>query len=81
VLQSPSVNTYKTTKTQNTSKLIASAISFAKTITSWYDVVIVEEKTINPPAIQIDKVQNMVETLSKSPELFLSLQTLSQKSS
>jgi hypothetical protein len=71
----------KPQKTQNTSKLIASAISSAKPITSWYDVVIVEEKAINPPAIQSDKVQNMVETLSKSPELLLALQTLSQKSS
>jgi hypothetical protein len=60
---------------------MASAISFAKPITSWYGAVIAKEKTINPPAIQSDKVQNLVETLSKSLELLLALQTLSQKSS
>ena len=59
---------------------MASGISSAKPITSWYDAVIVEEKAINPPAIQSDKVQNLIETLSKSPELLLALQTFSQKS-
>jgi glutamate synthase domain-containing protein 3 len=60
---------------------MASAISSAKPITSWCDVVVAEEKTANPPAIQIEKVQNFVETLSKSPKLIIALQTLSQKSS
>jgi hypothetical protein len=53
---------------------VASTISYAKPITFWYDAVIVEEKVTNPSAIQSDKVQNLVETLSKSLELLLTLQ-------
>jgi hypothetical protein len=30
---------------------MASTISSAKPITSWYDVVVAEEKTTNPPTI------------------------------
>ena len=56
---------------------MASTISYAKPITSWYDAVIVEEKVTNPSAIQSDKVQNLVETLSKSLELLLTLQNFS----
>jgi hypothetical protein len=60
---------------------MASTISSAKPITSWYDAVIAEEKTTNPPVIQSDKVQNLIDTIFKSPSLLLALQTVSQKSS
>ena len=63
---------------QNTPKLMASAISSAKPITC---AVVPGEETTTPPTIQSEKVQNLVDILSKSPELLQALQTLSQESS
>jgi hypothetical protein len=35
---------------------MASTISSVKPITSWYDAVVAEEKTTNPPTLQNEKV-------------------------
>jgi hypothetical protein len=61
----------KSKKSQNSTKLLQSAISFAKQIKSWYGVVIKEEEEEHSSI-----VQNWVESLSNSPELILALQDI-----
>jgi len=43
------------------------AILAAKPIKSWYEAVIEEEETKEPPQVQTDAVQHWVDTISKSP--------------
>jgi len=62
-------------------KLISSAILAAKPIKSWYEAVIEEEETTKPPQVQTYAVQQWVDTISKSPELLLALQKVSQQAS
>jgi hypothetical protein len=61
----------KSKKSQNSTKLLQSAISSAKQIKSWYGAVIKEEEEEHSSI-----VQNWVESLSNSPELLLALQDI-----
>jgi hypothetical protein len=60
---------------------MSSAILVVKPIKSWYEAIIEEEETTNPPQVQTDTVQHWVDTISKSPELLLALQKVSQQAS
>jgi hypothetical protein len=60
---------------------MSSAILTAKPIKSWYVVVIEDEETTKPPQVQTNAVQYWVDTISKSPELLLTLQKVSQQAS
>jgi hypothetical protein len=60
---------------------MSSAILAAKPIKSWYEAVIEEEETTKQPQVQIGAVQHWVDTISKSPELLLELQKVSQQAS
>ena len=72
------------TKPENpnpSTKLMSSAISAAKPIKSWYEAVIEEQEATKPQQDQTDVVQHWVDTISKSPELLLALQKVSQQTS
>jgi hypothetical protein len=58
-----------------------SVILTAKPVKSWYEAVIEEEEPTKPPQVQPDTVQHWVDTISKSPELLLALQKVSQQAS
>jgi hypothetical protein len=60
---------------------MSSVILAAKPIKSWYEVVIEEEETTKPPQVQTNTVQHWVNTISKSSELLLALQKVSQQAS
>ena len=60
---------------------MSSAISAVKPIKSWYEAIIEEEETTKPQQDQTDAVQHWVDTISKSPELLLALQKVSQQTS
>ena len=60
---------------------MSSAILAAKPIKSWYEAVIEDEETTKPLQVQTDTVQYWVDTISKSPELLLALQKVSQQTS
>ena len=60
---------------------MSSAILAVKPIKSWYEAVIEEEETTKPPQVQIDTVQHWVNTISKSSELLMALQKVSQQAS
>jgi len=62
-------------------KFMSSAIQAAKPVKSWYEAVIEEEKPTKPLEVQPDTVQHWVDTISKSPELLLVLQKVSQQTS
>ena len=62
-------------------KLMSSAISAAKPIKYWYEAVIEEQEATKPQQDQADAVQHWVDTISKSPELLLALQKVSQQTS
>jgi len=51
------------------------------TIKSWYEAGIEEDETTKSPQVQPDTVQHWVDTISKSPELLLPLQKVSQQAS
>ena len=79
--ESPSNPAYKTREPQTLYKLMSSAISAVKPIKSWYEAIIEEEETTKPQQDQTDAVQHWVDTISKSPELLLALQKVSQQTS
>jgi len=60
-------------------KLMSSAILPVKPIKSWYERVIEEEDTTKPPQVQTDTFQYWVDTISKSSQLLLALQKVSQQ--
>ena len=56
-----------------------SAILAAKLIKYWYEVVVEEEETTKLSQEQPNSVQHLVDTLSKSLELLMALQKVSQQ--
>jgi len=60
---------------------MSSAILAAKPIKSWYEAVVEEEETTKQSQVQTDSVKYWVDTLSKSLELLLALQQISQQTS
>lgn len=66
----------KSLKPPNPLKLLSSAISYAKPIKSWNDMVTEKEEELNHSS----QVQTWVDSFSNSPKLLLALQTISQKS-
>ena len=60
---------------------MSSTILAAKPIKSWYEAVIEEEETTKPPQVQTNTVQHWVNTISKSSELLMALQKVSQQAS
>ena len=79
--KAPQTQPTKPENPKSTTKLMSSAISAAKPIKSWYEAVIEEEETTKPQQDQTDAVQHWVDTISKSPELLLALQKVSQQTS
>jgi hypothetical protein len=79
--KAPQTQPTKPESSKPSAKLMSSAILAAKPIKSWYEAVIEEEETTKPPQVQTDVVQQWVDTISKSPELLLALQKVSQQAS
>jgi hypothetical protein len=65
--KAPQTQPTKPKSPKPSAKLMAFAILVAKPIKSWYEAVIEEEETKEPPQVQIDAVQHWVDTISKSP--------------
>jgi hypothetical protein len=78
--KAPQTQPTKPESPKPSAKLMSSAILSAKPVKSWYEAVIEEEPT-KPPQVQPDTVQHWVDTISKSPELLLALQKVSQQAS
>ena len=79
--KAPQTQPTKPKNPKPSTKLMSSAISAAKPIKSWYEAVIEEEETTKPQQDETDAVQHWVDTISKSPELLLALQNVSQQTS
>jgi hypothetical protein len=77
--KAPQTQPTKPESPKPSAKLMSSAILAAKPIKSWYEVVIEEDETTEPPQVQTNAVQHWVDTISKSPELLLALQKVSQQ--
>ena len=79
--KAPQTQPTKPESPKPSTKLMSSAILTAKPIKSWYEAVIEEEETTKPQQDETDAVQHWVDTISKSPELLLALQKVSQQTS
>jgi hypothetical protein len=79
--KAPQTQPTKPESPKPSAKLMSSAILVAKPIKSWYEAVIEEEETTKLPQVQTDAVQHWVDIISKSPELLLALQKVSQQAS
>jgi len=79
--KAPQTQPTKPESPKPSTKLMSSAILSAKPVKSWYEAVIEEEEPTKPPQVQPDTVQYWVDTISKSPELLLALQKVSQQAS
>ena len=79
--KAPQTQPTKPESPKPSAKLMPSAILSAKPVKSWYEAVIEEEEPTKPPQVQPDTVQYWVDTISKSPELLLALQKVSQQAS
>jgi hypothetical protein len=79
--KAPQTQPTKPESRKPSAKLMSLAILAVKPIKSWYEAVIEEEETTKPPQVQTDVVQQWVDTISKSPELLLALQKVSQQAS
>jgi hypothetical protein len=79
--KAPQTQLTKLESLKPSAKLMSSAILAVKPIKSWYEAVIEKEKTTKLPQVQIDAVQHWVDIISKSPELLLALQKVSQQAS
>jgi len=79
--KAPQTQPIKPESPKPSSKLISSAIQVAKPVKSWYEAVIEEEEPTKPSEVQPNTVQHWVDTISKSPELLLALQKVSQQAS
>jgi len=79
--KAPQTQPTKPESLKPSTKLMSSAILSAKPVKSWYEAVIEEEEPTKPPHVQPDTVQHWVDTISKSPELLLALQKVSQQAS
>jgi len=79
--KAPQTQPTKPESLKPSTKLMSSAILAAKPIKSWYEAVIENEETTKPPQVQTDAVQHWVDIISKSPELLLALQKVSQQAS
>jgi len=79
--KAPQTQPTKPESPKPSTKLMSSAILAAKPIKFWYEAVIEDEETTKPPQVQTDAVQHWVDTISKSPELLLALQKVSQQAS
>jgi len=65
--KAPQTQPTKPESPKPSAKLMSFAILVAKPIKSWYEAVIEEEETKEPPQVQTDAVQHWVDTISKSP--------------
>ena len=65
--KAPQTQPTKPKSPKPSAKLMAFTILVAKPIKSWYEAVIEEEETKEPPQVQTDAVQHWVDTISKSP--------------
>jgi len=79
--KAPQTQPTKLESPKPSAKLMSFAIFSAKLVKSWYEAVIEEEEPTKPPQVQPDTVQYWVDTISKSPELLLALQKVSQQAS
>ena len=79
--KAPQTQPTKPESLKPSTKLMSSAILAAKPVKSWYEAVIENEETTKPPQVQTDAVQHWVDIISKSPELLLALQKVSQQAS
>ena len=79
--KAPQTQPKKPESPKPSAKLMSSAIQAAKPVKSWYEIVIEEEEPTKPSEVQPDTVQHWVDTISKSPELLLALQKVSQQAS
>jgi hypothetical protein len=79
--KTPQTQPTKPESPQPPPKLMSSAILTVKPIKSWYEVVVEEEDITKPTQVQPDLVEHWVATLSKSLELLLALQKVSQQAS
>jgi len=79
--KAPQTQPTKPESPKPSAKLMSSTILAAKPIKSWYEAVIEEEETTKPPQVQTNVVQHWVDIISKSPELLLALQKVSQQAS
>jgi len=79
--KAPQTQPTKPESPKTSAKLMPSVILVAKPVQSWYEAVIEEEEPTKPQQVQPDTVQHWVDTISKSPELLLALQKVSQQAS
>jgi len=79
--KAPQTQSTKPESPKPSAKLMSSAIQATKPVKSWYEAVIKEEEPTKPSEVQPDTVQHWVDTISKSPELLLALQKVSQQAS
>jgi hypothetical protein len=79
--KAPQTQLTKPKSPKPSTKLMSSAILAAKPIKSWYEAVVEEEETTKQSQVQTDSVKYWVDTLSKSLELLLALQQISQQTS
>jgi hypothetical protein len=79
--KAPQTQPTKPESPKPSTKLMSSAILAVKSIKSWYEAVIEEEETTKLPHVETDTVQHWVDIISKSLELILALQKVSQQAS
>jgi hypothetical protein len=79
--KAPQTQPTKPESRKPSAKLMSLAILAVKPIKSWYEAVIEEEETTKPPQVKTGAFQHWVDTISKSPELLLKLQKVTQQAS
>jgi hypothetical protein len=77
--KAPQTQPTKPESPKPSAKLVSFAILSVKPVKSWYEAVLEEEEPTKSPHVQPDTIQHWVDTISKSPELLMALQNVSQQ--